>query len=150
VKRSTTHWGLVSLAIVMAAGTVSCNRDAGIEISNAWGRPSPSVATTGAFFMTITNNGSEDDALIGAFSPACGTVELHESYMDAQGAMAMRPVAGSRIAVPAGDTAVLEQGGLHAMCINKLEEFTEGAGLDLTLQFEKAGDIPLTVEIREP
>jgi copper(I)-binding protein len=70
--------------------------------------------------------------------------------MDDQGAMTMQPVAGGRIAVPAGETAVLEQGGLHVMCINKLEEFTEGARLDLTLQFEKAGDITLQVEIREP
>ena len=150
MKRSTTHWGLVGLAIVMAAGSLSCSRDAGLEISHAWGRPSPSVATTGVFFMTITNNGAVDDALIGATSSACGTVELHESHMDDQGAMAMRPVPGSRIAVPAGETAMLEQGSLHVMCINKLEEFTEGAELQLTLQFEKAGDIPLTVEIREP
>ena len=150
MKRITTHWALAGLAILMATSTVSCGGDAGLEISDAWGRPSPSVATTGAFFVTITNNGAEDDALIGATSPACGAAELHESSMDDQGAMTMQPVAGGRIAVPAGETAVLEQGGLHVMCINKLEEFTEGARLDLTLQFEKAGDITLQVEIREP
>ena len=27
--------------------------------------------------------------LVGASSPACGTVELHESYMNDEGAMAM-------------------------------------------------------------
>ncbi|MGZ8773844.1 MAG: copper chaperone PCu(A)C [Acidimicrobiia bacterium] len=141
---------LFGLAFVMTMSALSCSETPGLEISDAWGRPSPSAATTGALFMTITNRGSEDDALIGAMSPACGAVELHESYMNDEGAMAMRPVVGGTIRVPAGGVAVLEQGGLHVMCIDKLEEFTEGAELQLTLQFEKAGDIPLTVEIREP
>ena len=70
--------------------------------------------------------------------------------MNAEGAMAMQPVAGSRIAVPAGGSAVLEPGGLHVMCIEKLEDFTEGAELELTLQFQNAGEITLNVEIREP
>lgn len=100
--------------------------------------------------MTITNNGADDDALIGARSAACGTVELHESYMNDEGAMAMQPVAGNRIDVPAGGSAVLEPGGLHVMCIEKLEDFTEGAELAVTLQFRNAGDISLDVEIREP
>jgi hypothetical protein len=141
---------LVGLAFVVTMSALSCSETSGLEISDAWGRPSPSAATTGAFFMTITNHGSEDDALIGAMSPACGAVELHESYLNDEGAMAMRPVVGGTMRVPAGGVAVLEQGGLHVMCINKLEEFTEGAELQLTLQFEKAGDIPLIVEIREP
>jgi copper(I)-binding protein len=138
------------VAIVVATTTVSCGGDTGIEISDAWGRPSPTVATTGAFFMTIKNSGAEDDALINASSPACGTVELHESYMNDQGAMAMRPVEGSKITIPAGGSAVLEQGGLHVMCIDKIEDFTEGAELELTLQFQNAGDMTLNVEIREP
>ena len=100
--------------------------------------------------MSITNSGTEDDSLIGARSPACGTVELHESYMNDEGAMAMRPAAGNQIAVPAGGSAALEPGGLHVMCIEKLEEFTEGAELELTLQFQNAGEITLNVEIREP
>lgn len=148
MKRITTR--LVLTALVVAAATSSCGEATGIEISDAWGRPSPSVAPAGAFFVTINNNGVEDDALIGARSPACGTVELHESYMNDEGAMAMQPVAGSQIAVPAGGSAVLEPGGLHVMCIEKLEDFSEGAELELTLQFEKAGELTLDVEIREP
>jgi copper(I)-binding protein len=150
VKRFTTRWGLIGLAIALATTTVACSEDTGIEIGDAWGRPSPSVATAGAFFMLITNNGAEDDALISASSPACGTVELHESFMNDEGAMAMRPVGGGQIVVPAESSVELKQGGLHIMCINKLEDFAEGAELELTLQFENAGNLPLNVEIREP
>jgi len=150
VKRVTSRLGLVVLTIALAGTTVSCRGDTGIAIADAWGRPSPSVATAGAFFMTLTNNGAVDDALVGATSPACGTVELHESFMNDEGAMAMKPVTGGMIAVPAGASIELKQGGLHVMCINKLEDFAEGAELELTLQFENAGDITLNVEIREP
>jgi copper(I)-binding protein len=150
VKRITTRWAVLGLAIALLATMAACGGETGIEISDAWGRPSPSVATAGAFFMTITNNGTDDDALINASSPACGTVELHESFMNDKGAMAMKPVAGGEIALPAGGSAELKQGGLHVMCINKLEDFTEDAELELTLEFENAGGMTLDVEIREP
>jgi len=150
VNRITSRWALVVLAMALGTATFACRQGGGIEIADAWGRPSPSVATTGAFFMTIINNGTEDDALIGATSPACGTVELHESSMNDEGVMAMRPVAGGKIAVPYGRFVELAEGGMHVMCINKLEQFTEGAELELTLQFENAGDMTIDVEIREP
>ncbi len=150
MKRTTTRLVLAMVAMVVVTTTVSCSGDTGIEISDAWGRPSPTVATTGAFFMTIKNNGADDDALINASSPACETVELHESYMNDEGAMAMRPAEDGRITVPAGGSAVLEQGGLHVMCIDKIEDFVEGGELELTLQFQNAGDMTLNVEIREP
>ena len=150
MNRITSRRAVLGLAIVWAAALGACAEDTGIEISDAWGRPSPSVATAGAFFMMITNNGAEDDALVGATSPACSTVELHESFMNDAGAMAMQPVEGGKIAVPAGGSAELKQGGLHVMCVNKLEDFAEGAELELTLQFENAGDMTFNVEIREP
>jgi copper(I)-binding protein len=41
-------------------------------------------------------------------------------------------------------------GGLHIMCIEKLEDFTVGAVLPLTLNFEKSGEMTIDIEIREP
>jgi len=130
----------------------SCASSSGPEISieNAWGRPSPKVAAAGVFYMTIKNSGGENDKLIGGESPACGVVELHESYMTEEGAMGMRPVEGGAIAIPAGGEAELKMGGLHIMCIDKLEDFELGAVLPLTLEFEKSGEMMIDVEIREP
>jgi copper(I)-binding protein len=129
-----------------------CSTTAGPEISieNAWGRPSPKVATAGAFYMLIKNGGNEQDKLIAGQSPACGVVELHESYMTENGAMGMRPVEGGFIEIPAGGEAELKMGGLHIMCIEKLEDFTVGAVLPLTLNFEKSGEMTVDIEIREP
>ena len=143
---------LVGSLILMGLVLIGCSTPAGPEISieKAWGRPSPKVATAGAFYMLIVNNGSEADKLVAGESPACGVVELHESYKTEEGAMGMRPVEGGTIEVPADGQAELKMGGLHIMCIDKLDDFELGAILPLTLKFEKSGEMEIEVEIREP
>ena len=152
VNRTMTGWAILStllLALVLTACT-SPPEGPAITVEGAWGRPSPKVATAGAFYMVIKNSGSEADKLIGGSSEACGVVELHEAYMTDEGAMGMRPVTGGYIEVPAGGQAELKVGGLHVMCIEKLVDFEVGAILPLTLQFEKSGEMTLEVEVREP
>jgi hypothetical protein len=152
MKVRTFKIGLFISSLILTLILAGCATSSGPEISieNAWGRPSPKVATAGAFYMQIKNNGSEADNLVAGDSPACGVVELHESYMTEEGAMGMRPVEGGAIEVPAGGQAELKMGGLHIMCINKLEDFELGAVLPLTLEFEKSGEMTIDVEIREP
>ncbi len=144
--------GWVLLAIVMAALLAACGgkETMSVSVEQAWGRPSPKVAENGAFYMLLKNNGDEADKLVGAKSPACGMIELHESFMDDQGVMQMRPVEGGAIEIPAGGSAELKVGGLHVMCMHKADEFAPGAKIPLTLQFENAGEMQLEVEIREP
>ena len=76
--------------------------------------------------------------------------DFFKSYKTEEGAMGMRPVEGGGIEVPAGGQAELKMGGLHIMCINKLEDFEVGAVLPLTLEFEKSDQMIIDVEIREP
>jgi copper(I)-binding protein len=121
-----------------------------IVIENAWGRPSPKVASAGAFYMVIKNSGGEADQLIGGESSSCQVIELHESYDKGEGVMGMRPVEGGMIEIPSGDQVELKMGGLHIMCIDKLDDFEEGAVLNLTLYFEKSGEEVIDVEIRQP
>jgi copper(I)-binding protein len=143
---------LIGSLLLLGALLAGCASSSGPEISieNAWGRPSPKVATAGAFYMLIKNSGSEADNLIAGESSACGVVELHESYMTEEGAMGMRPAEDGKIEIPAGGEVELKMGGLHIMCIDKLEEFEAGVVLPLTLTFEKSGEMNLEVEIREP
>ena len=142
----------IGTLILLALLLVGCSASSGpkISIENAWGRASPKVATTGVFYMMIKNEGNEDDRLVAAKSPACGVIELHESYKTDEGAMGMRPVEGGAIEIPAGSQTGLKIGGLHLMCIDKLEEFEAGVILPLTLSFEKSGNIKIDIQIREP
>jgi periplasmic copper chaperone A len=61
--------------------------EAQLVVADAWCRTSPAMATAGACYMTITNDGSEDDALVSASVPSsiAGTVELHETVAVASG-----------------------------------------------------------------
>ena len=139
------------LFFLIAALTFSSCKPAGpkIMVDTVWGRQSPKTATAGAFYMFIRNTGLEGDKLVSAKSPACKTVELHESYQTPEGAMGMRRVTGDVIAIPAGATVELKVGGLHLMCIDKLQDFSGRSQIELTLTFEKSGEVPLTADIRQ-
>jgi copper(I)-binding protein len=120
-----------------------------MEVLGAWGRTSPKVAQNGAFYMKLVNNTGEDDKLLSATAEACNVVELHEMYMMGDGVMGMRPVETGYIPVAAGETVELKVGGLHVMCIGKLADFNVGDTYPVSLEFEKAGTMQVTVEIRE-
>ncbi len=149
-NRTALTSSILFLLIIGLAACQPATDGPGVNIEGAWGRPSPKVAAAGAFYMLIENKGNEADKLLSATSSACGVVELHESYQTEEGAMGMRPVEGGYIEIPAGGEAELKMGGLHIMCIDKLEDFEVGAMLPLTLTFEKSGDISIEIEIREP
>ncbi len=104
---------------------------------------------TGAVYMRIMNGSDEDDALIDAAVPGCDAVELHEMSMDGD-VMRMRQVDGNRIEVPAGETVLLQQGGLHVMCIGKTGEFAVGDNVMVTLTFENAGTLEVEAEVVPP
>lgn len=158
----------VVLAIPLLAACSGSGGGGGIEVADAWSRPSPMVAGAGAAYMTITNSGSEADALLGAASDVAMTVEVHETVeMEAPaatdgmggmetpaatdgmggGMMGMRPV--ERVEIPAGGTVNLEPGGYHVMLIGLKGELEVGSTIEITLTFEKAGEITVKAEVRE-
>ncbi|HRJ41896.1 MAG: copper chaperone PCu(A)C [Caldilineaceae bacterium] len=98
---------------------------------------------TGSVWLTISNGTDTDDALIGAEIPGCGVVELHDMVME-NSVMVMKQVEGGQIAIPAGETVELKQGGLHVMCINKEAPREVGSTVDLVLHFANGGDIVIT------
>lgn len=148
MKRRIMFFALLLFAVVLTA----CGGGAAglVEVTNVWGRNSPAAAENGAFYMNITNNTDQEDQLTGATAAAaCGTVELHEMYMKDDGAMGMRPVTGGSIPLPVGQKVELKVGGLHVMCLGKLQEFNVGDKIEVTLQFANAEDMTVTAEIRE-
>ncbi|MBI5352948.1 MAG: copper chaperone PCu(A)C [Chloroflexi bacterium] len=119
-----------------------------ITVESAWGRPSMDMPTAGGIFLIIKNSGSATDNLVSGSSPACGSIELHETVMKSDGTMGMN-LMDKPIEVPASGQVELKSGGLHIMCIMKKDDqFKPGATIDLTLVFEKSGSITIPVEVR--
>lgn len=143
--------GLILVVLLAACGGGDMGgTDSGGElvIENVMGNlalPMPN----GAVYMTITNGTARDDALVDAAVPGCGTVELHEMVMEGD-VMQMRQMPGNRIPIAAGETVMLQRGGLHVMCIGKTGEFAVGEAVPVTLTFENAGTIDVTAEVIDP
>lgn len=102
------------------------------------------VAKTGAIYLTLTNEGSGDDRLVGAATPAAAKAELHTHVMK-DGAMRMRPV--ESLEIPVGETVPVKPGGTHIMLMGLKAPLEEGGTVDLTLTFERGGDVTIAVPV---
>lgn len=116
-----------------------------IKIEQAWARANPPVVNNSAAYMTLVNDGQEEDRLLGVGGAIAERVELHAHLME-NGMMAMRPVAA--IEVTPGTPTVLEPGGLHIMLIGLKQPLKPGQTFPLTLDFHKAGQVEVTVTVR--
>ena len=97
--------------------------------------------------MTIQNHGPAPDRLEAARSPACGNLEIFETYQDGRGMMMMRSVPGGGLEVPPGRID-LKPGGLHLMCMDKRADLTVGSRVPVTLRFRDAGEVQTQLDIR--
>ncbi len=140
------------LSLVAAASIAACSSGTGgaasgaVTVTDAWARPSTGMDMASAAYLTITNGTAQDDALLSVATPAAGSPEIHESSADASGMMAMHPV--DRVEIPAGQTVTFQPGGFHVMLNDLTADLTVGATIELTLTFEKAGDIQVTATVR--
>jgi copper(I)-binding protein len=99
----------------------------------------------GAAYLTIENTGATDDRLITAKTDAARTAEIHEMRNEGT-VMKMAPLADG-LPISAGSTIELKPGGYHIMLIGLTGDLKAGESFELTLTFEKAGDVTLTVPV---
>jgi periplasmic copper chaperone A len=130
---------LLSLAPLTAQGQTTS-----IQVDHVWARAS--TGQTGAVYMTIANKGPADDRLVSAATPVAGQVQLHTEIND-NGIMKMRPVPG--IDVKSGGQTTLGPGGFHVMLIGLKQPLKEGESFPLTLTFENAGKLDVSVKVEK-
>jgi periplasmic copper chaperone A len=149
----------------------------GIVVEDARARMSPRMAGVAAAYLDLTNTGMSDDRLVAAsVAPeVAGHVEIHESFemdddarpgaahgegpadgtgqMHGEAPMAGAPMMGMReidgIDLPVGATVELVPGGLHLMLMELVDALEPGQLFELTLVFEHAPELTVTVEVRE-
>ena len=117
---------------------------AAIKAEHPWARETPPTVTTGAAYMTLVNQSNQADRLLSAAGEVATTIELHTHVQEGD-MMKMRPV--EAIEVKPGEPAVLEPGGLHIMLIGLKQPLVEGQRFKLLLNFEKAGKVPVEVQV---
>ena len=136
------------LACTFGAGAASAHEYAlkSLKIDHPFARATPPGAKTGGVFVTVENTGSQSDRLISVSSPVAGVADLHEMRIDA-GVMRMRGVAA--LEVRPGETLELKPGGYHVMLSELRQPLKVGDKFPLTLKFENAGTVEVSVWVEE-
>jgi hypothetical protein len=117
-----------------------------IIIEQPWARATPGGARTGAAYMTLIDNGTSGDRLLGATTPLADKVQFHKETED-NGVSRMREV--TTVNLEPGAKIIFKPGEMHMMIVGLKQPLAEGKTFQLTLQFEKAGNIDVTVPIEK-
>ncbi len=117
-----------------------------LVISQAWSRATPNGAKIGSGYLTIENKGATADRLVGVSADIAGKVEVHEMAMN-NGVMTMRPL-DNGLTIDPGKTVKLSPGGNHLMMFDLKTPLNQGDTLPVTLQFEKAGKVKVSLDVQ--
>lgn len=117
-----------------------------LVITQAWSRATPKGAKIAGGYLTIENKGTAADRLVGGSGEIFGKVEIHEMAMN-NGVMTMRPL-DKGLAVEPGKTVKLGPGGFHLMLMDLKGQFKQGDKVPVTLEFEKAGKVTLSLDVQ--
>ena len=140
---------LFALALLLAGSPAAFAADvkAGdLVITQPWSRATPGGAKTGAGYLTIENKGSAPDRLVAVSGDVAGRIEVHEMAVN-NGVMTMRPLEKGLVIEP-GKTVALSPGGYHLMLMELKSPLKQGDKLPVTLEFEKAGKVAVTLEVQ--
>ncbi len=152
----------IAMTLGAAVLAASCGSSEPVSVEDAWARVSPAGVTTGAAYFKITSE--NDDSLIGVSvsTDIAHHAEIHEVVhsMDMSdesmemsddgmhdGAMSMQEI--ESLPLPAGSPVRLAPGGYHVMLIDLVEPLQLGLTFDLTLDFETAADLTVSVEVSD-
>ena len=134
-------------AILFAAPARAEEVKAGdLVISQAWSRATPSGAKIAGGYLTIENKGAAPDRLLGGSGDTAGKVEVHEMAMN-NGVMTMRHL-DKGLSIEPGKTVKLAPGGYHLMIMDLKSPLKQGDKVPVTLQFEKAGKVTLSLDVQ--
>jgi copper(I)-binding protein len=139
---------LAALSAVMFASPVRAEdvKAGDLVISQAWSRATPGGAKVAGGYLTIENKGTAADRLVSVSADIAVKADVHEMAMD-NGVMKMRPL-DKGLAIDPGKTVKLAPGGYHLMLQQLKGPLKEGDKVPVTLEFEKAGKVAVSLEVQ--
>lgn len=117
-----------------------------LTLSNAFARAMLPGQPAGSGYVTIANDGDEDEVFLGASSLLAGRVELHAMEMDGD-VMRMRPVEDGLV-IRSGEAVALAPGHYHLMFMDMPSPFRTGENVPVTLSFRNAGEISILLPVK--
>jgi periplasmic copper chaperone A len=138
---------LIAAAISVAPAAIAQNGKAStIAVERTRARATPAGGRTGAVYMTLANKANTADRLTRACSDVAAKVQIHQNG-NRQCVMQMLQLVNGH-AIPAGGSVTLKPGRYHVMLVGLKKPLAAGETLPLTLSFEKAGNISVTLPVK--
>src|ERR1700758_3913742 len=69
---------VITLGLLIATPSSAFTQGASIQVEQPWSRATPTGASTGAVYLTITNKSHDTDRLLGASSDVANKSQIHE------------------------------------------------------------------------
>lgn len=150
LNRSLLKHALIAAAVLLPACFANAHeyKSGDLEIAHPWSQELPPNAPTVAAYFIIHNTGSSADRLVSVDTPIADKAELHQHVMQGD-LMKMQPVAS--VDVPAGGTVTFAPMAYHVMMVGLKDRslLQDGKHFPLTLHFEKAGAVPVEVNVQK-
>ena len=145
MKASTLAASAVAYLALLGPAAAHEFKAGALTIDHPSSRPTPPGAKVGVGYVTIRNDGTEPDRLVGGSATVAGRFEVHASTVE-DGVARMRRVEDGVVLEP-GATVTLASGGTHAMLLDLKEPIVKGQSFDGTLVFERAGTVPIRFSV---
>jgi copper(I)-binding protein len=139
-RRPILAWAVLALCIAPVAAWAA----GALTVSNPWIRTVAGPTPAAAYF-TLSNASDKPAVLVGAASPACGALMMHQSR-SVNGVESMAMVA-QRLVPPHGKV-VFSPGGYHLMCMSPSKAVRAGASIPVTLRFADGRRLAVRFPVR--
>ncbi len=158
--RRRSGLGLVILALgsIALLGCGDSEETGPFAVGDAWSRPTPATATTASVYLQVTG-GPDGDRLTGAsVDPSIAeAVTLHETTTMEHDMSSMQPGEDmsdmttmrdvEEITIDPDGRVQLEPGGTHLMLEGLVEPLEQGDTFAITLTFDRAGSVDVSVAV---
>jgi copper(I)-binding protein len=135
------------IALWLAVASIACARECAPRVRDGWVRMPPASMPMMAGFGRIQNDCPAPATIVGASSPAFGSVELHETRI-VDGISRMRAVPELRLAQ--GTAAVLKPGGMHLMLMQPRAPLKAGSKVAIEFALSDGRKVLGEFEVRKP
>ena len=132
-----------TLMLASLAASAHSYKVGSIGIDDPRARPTVTGQQVGGAYMTLVNKGAAD-RLLSATTAVAAAVQMHIMAMDGD-VMTMREV--DAVDLSAGQTVEFKPGGFHLMLMGLKAPLKLGDKFAMTLRFEKAGEVVITVHV---
>jgi hypothetical protein len=105
---------MVIVCFISASATAADYKVGSIEITAPWSRATPKGAATAIGYMTIKNDGTTPDRLVGGSAEFASAFELHSMTLE-NGVSKMRGLEG--VDIKPGQSIQFKPGGSHIMFV---------------------------------